>query len=67
MDVARKLIILGREMGLTLEMSDVQVESLVPAGLEQGSVQEFLERLPAHDAVMAARAPPARCCVMSGD
>jgi len=55
MDVARKLIILGREMGLTLEMSDVKVESLVPAGLEQGSVQEFLERLPAHDAVMAAR------------
>lgn len=55
MDVARKLIILGREMGLTLEMSDVKVESLVPAGLEQGSVQDFLERLPAHDAVMAAR------------
>jgi aspartokinase/homoserine dehydrogenase 1 len=55
MDVARKLIILGREMGLTLEMSDVKVESLVPAGLEQGSVQDFLDRLPAHDAVMAAR------------
>lgn len=55
MDVARKLIILGREMGLTLEMSDVKVESLVPVGLEQGSVQDFLERLPAHDAVMAAR------------
>jgi aspartokinase/homoserine dehydrogenase 1 len=55
MDVARKLIILGREMGLTLEMSDVRVESLVPAGLEQGSVQDFLDRLPAHDAVMAAR------------
>jgi len=31
MDVARKLIILGREMGLPLEMSDVQIASLVPA------------------------------------
>ena len=54
-DVARKLIILGREMGLALEISDVQVESLVPAGLEQGSIEEFLQRLPQHDAAMRKR------------
>jgi bifunctional aspartokinase / homoserine dehydrogenase 1 len=60
MDVARKLIILGREMGLGLEMSDVRVESLVPAGLEQGSVEEFMQRLPSHDAAMAARFDAAR-------
>jgi len=54
-DVARKLIILGREMGLDLELSDVQVESLVPAGLEQGSIQEFLQQLPKHDGAMKAR------------
>ena len=34
MDVARKLIILGREMGLTLEMSDVEVAGLVPPALD---------------------------------
>ena len=54
-DVARKLIILGREMGLELELSDVQVESLVPAGLEQGSIDEFLQRLPQHDSAMKNR------------
>lgn len=60
MDVARKLIILGREMGLELEMSDVKVESLVPAGLEHGSIDEFLSRLPQHDATMKARFDAAR-------
>jgi len=54
-DVARKLIILGREMGLQLELADVIVESLVPPGLEQGSIDEFLQRLPEHDAAMRAR------------
>lgn len=54
-DVARKLIILGRELGMNLELSDVQVESLVPAGLEQGSIDEFMAKLPAHDAAMRAR------------
>jgi len=60
MDVARKLIILGREMGLGLELSDVQIDSLVPAGLEQGSIEEFLERLPAYDAPMRQRFESAR-------
>jgi len=52
--VARKLIILGREMGLTLEMSDVQVEGLVPKALINCSVEEFLSRLQESDAAMAA-------------
>jgi aspartokinase/homoserine dehydrogenase 1 len=52
MDVARKLVILGREMGLALELADVEVENLVPEELRACSVAEFLERLPAHDARM---------------
>jgi aspartokinase/homoserine dehydrogenase 1 len=60
MDVARKLIILGRELGMALEMSDVRVESLVPEGLEQGSIDEFMARLPRHDAAMRRRFEAAR-------
>ena len=59
-DVARKLIILGREMGLALEMSDVKIESLVPAGLEKGSIDEFLAALPKHDDAMRQRFESAR-------
>jgi aspartokinase/homoserine dehydrogenase 1 len=60
MDVARKLIILAREMGLTLEMADVQVDGLVPKVLENCSVDEFMARLAEFDAAMAARLEDAR-------
>jgi len=60
MDVARKLIILGREMGLTLELQDVQVESLVPAELAGGSIEEFMAQLPRYDTAIAARLEAAR-------
>ena len=52
LDVARKLIILGREMGLSLEMSNVRVEGLVPKALEKSGIDEFLKRLPEFDADM---------------
>jgi aspartokinase/homoserine dehydrogenase 1 len=55
MDVARKLIILGREMGLTLEMSDVKVNGLVPKAVENCSVDEFMQRLPEFDGLMALK------------
>jgi aspartokinase/homoserine dehydrogenase 1 len=60
MDVARKLIILGREMGLELELADVKVESLVPKGLEGGSIEEFMARLPRFDGAMRERLENAR-------
>ncbi len=55
MDVARKLIILAREMGLTMELSDVQVTGLVPKALEDCSVEEFMARLPEFDDMMAQK------------
>lgn len=54
-DFVRKVIILGREMGLRLEMKDVQVESLIPAGLEKGSIDDFLNGLPKYDGDMKKR------------
>ncbi|QOJ31603.1 MAG: bifunctional aspartate kinase/homoserine dehydrogenase I [Gammaproteobacteria bacterium] len=60
MDFARKLIILGREMGLRLEMKDIAVETLVPTGLSGLTIEQFLDALPQHDARMLARLQEAR-------
>ena len=54
-DFTRKVIILGREMGLKIEMKDVQVESLIPPGLEKGTPEDFLANLPKFDAEMKKR------------
>jgi bifunctional aspartokinase / homoserine dehydrogenase 1 len=59
-DVARKLIILGREMGLGLELADVKVESLVPEELRGGSIADFMEQLPRYDSMMRGRLDAAR-------
>jgi aspartokinase/homoserine dehydrogenase 1 len=60
MDVARKLIILGREMGLTLEISDVEVTGLVPRSLQNVGLDEFMKRLPEFDDDMSALLADAR-------
>ena len=54
-DVARKLIILAREMGLGVELADVQLEGLVPETLSQCSVEEFRARVTELDASMQQR------------
>ncbi|MDR3606384.1 MAG: bifunctional aspartate kinase/homoserine dehydrogenase I [Oligoflexia bacterium] len=53
-DVARKLIILGREIGMSLEMRDIEVENLVPVPLRKSAnADEFLDGLASFDAEMA--------------
>ncbi|KAI8565820.1 hypothetical protein RHMOL_Rhmol03G0291100 [Rhododendron molle] len=54
MDVARKVIILARESGLKLELSDIPIENLVPEPLKvSASAEEFLQQLPQFDQDMA--------------
>jgi aspartokinase/homoserine dehydrogenase 1 len=60
LDVARKLIILAREIGLELELDDVAVTSLVPPSLREGSVDDFTAALPEFDEAMAAQLAAAR-------
>lgn len=49
MDVARKLTILARELGQSIEIGDFPVQNLVPEPLREVSIDEFLERLPEFD------------------
>lgn len=44
-DVARKLLILARELDLHNELSDINIESLIPENLSDISTSEFLTRL----------------------
>jgi len=55
MDVARKLIILARELGLRLEIDDIKIESLVPQELQAKTIDEFLDSLTDYDDAMLKR------------
>ena len=48
-DVARKILILAREAGQALEMSDVANESFLPASCLAGDVAAFYEQLAVHE------------------
>lgn len=54
-DVMRKLVILSRESGYSLNLEDVKSESFVPASLFEGSLDDFWKAVPALDADFEAR------------
>jgi aspartokinase/homoserine dehydrogenase 1 len=54
LDVARKLVILARELGWRTSLETVRLESLVPATLRALSVEAFMDRLVELDAPMEA-------------
>lgn len=55
-DVARKLLILARQMGIRMEMKDIEVETLVPKKLRGGDFEKsFFDRYSIMDKAMAQR------------
>jgi aspartokinase/homoserine dehydrogenase 1 len=60
LDVGRKIVILAREMGMPADLSATTIEGLIPAGLEGGSVEDFLDGLRSHDEAMVELVSGAR-------
>ena len=54
MDVARKLTILARELGQSIEIGDFPVQNLIAEDLRGLEVDEFLRELPRYDDAMLA-------------
>jgi aspartokinase/homoserine dehydrogenase 1 len=67
MDVARKLLIIAREVGLELELEDIEVEPVIENGFAAGANNlELILRLKVLDEAFAARADAAKAegCVL---
>lgn len=60
LDVARKALILARTIGRRVDLSEISVESLVPAHLRDVSVADFLDQVSELDAGLSERTARAR-------
>lgn len=52
-DVQRKLLVLSRELGLSLDINDISLTPLLPSGLDQGSWQDFWQQRQQLDDLLA--------------
>ena len=53
-DVARKILILAREAGFKLEMSDIENKGFLPESCLQGSVEDFYNEMETHESYFRA-------------
>ena len=54
-DVVRKLVILAREAGYLLETEDVEKSLFIPDEMFEGTLEDFMQKLPSLDADFEAR------------
>ncbi len=55
MDVARKVLILARDAGLTLEFDDITITPMLPAETNSWSLSDFMAKLPTLDQYFDAK------------